>query len=280
METTNTAITTIDDKRLITVMQNSLYPGAKEDSVRLVLDYCRARGLDPLQKPVHIVPMWNAKTEKFEDVIMPGLNLYRTQAAQSGLLAGIDDTEFGPVREFEYKGVKRGFGKKPDESYDITIKAPEWAKVKVRRILSNGAIGAFSHTEYFEEAVSLSKSGEPTPMWVKRPRGMLAKTAESQALRKAFPDIAGASETAEEMEGKTLFGEEQQTFSALTPEEKKIADEARAAAEYGTEAFRTWFKSIPPESRKALQLTGFDELKQIAAKADLKKKAQDAEVVA
>ena len=116
-------------------------------------------------------------------------------------------------------------------------------------------------------------------MWVKRPRGMLAKTAESQALRKAFPDIVGASETAEEMEGKTLFGEELQTFSALIPEEKKIADEARAAAEYGTVAFRTWFKSISAESRKALELTGFDELKQIADKADLKKKAQDVEVV-
>ncbi len=38
-------------------LKNSIYPGAKDESVMMALDYCRARNLDPLLKPVHLVPM-------------------------------------------------------------------------------------------------------------------------------------------------------------------------------------------------------------------------------
>ncbi|RTP22767.1 recombinase RecT, partial [Enterobacter hormaechei] len=38
-------------------LKNSIYPGAKDESVMMALDYCRARQLDPLLKPVHLVPM-------------------------------------------------------------------------------------------------------------------------------------------------------------------------------------------------------------------------------
>ncbi len=40
-------------------------------------------------------------------------------------------------------------------------------------------------------------------MWLKRPRGQIAKCAAAQALRLAFPE-GGAQPTAEEMEGKAL----------------------------------------------------------------------------
>lgn len=41
-----------------TALKTSLYPGASDTSVDMVLAYCQAADLDPMTKPVHIVPMW------------------------------------------------------------------------------------------------------------------------------------------------------------------------------------------------------------------------------
>ena len=47
----------MNEAELMQVLQNSIYPGADPASIKLVIGYCRAGHLDPLQKPVHIVPM-------------------------------------------------------------------------------------------------------------------------------------------------------------------------------------------------------------------------------
>jgi phage recombination protein Bet len=91
----NTALSTMTEAELCNVLQTSLYPGAALDSIKMVLGYCKAAGLDPMHKPVHIVPMWDSKAKQMRDVIMPGVGLYRTQAARSQQLAGITEPEFG-----------------------------------------------------------------------------------------------------------------------------------------------------------------------------------------
>lgn len=262
------AVQLAEDQKTIQVLQNSLYPGAKAESVQMVLAYCKARHLDPFLKPVHIVPMYDKTLKANRDVIMPGLNLYRTQAAESGKLAGIDEVQFGPMRDFTFKGQEKEYKTQQTASFDITIAAPEWAKVTVRRILSNGTIGAFTSTEFFEEAISLSKDGKPTPMWVKRPRGMLSKTAESQALRKAFPDL-GAAETAEEMTGRSLSIED----TPPSPPENdahnlEICEKAFAAANEGTESYKEFWKSITQEDRKAIAAAYPQGLRRVAEEAD------------
>jgi len=193
----------MSEQELVSVLSSSIYPGAKPESIKLAIGYCRAAGLDPLQKPVHIVPM-DVKTGKKDDkgkdiyekrdVVMPGVGLYRIQAARSGEYAGMTEPEFGPD-----KTVKLG---KDDSRTEYTF--PEWCKVTVRRVVGGREV-AFTAIEYWLEnyATAGRWTTEPNAMWKRRPRGQLAKCAEAQALRKAFPEI-GAQPTADEMEGRVL----------------------------------------------------------------------------
>ena len=49
------ALTVAEQNEAIrTALKTSLYPGASDASVDLVLAYCRASGLDPMTKPAHI----------------------------------------------------------------------------------------------------------------------------------------------------------------------------------------------------------------------------------
>lgn len=176
----------LKEEELIPVLQASLYPGAKPESIKLVLGYCKAAGLDPMQKPVHLVPMSVKKPgggrDEYEwrDVVMPGIGLYRVQAARTGQLAGIDEPVFGPEVE--------KFG----------IKFPEWCKVTVYRMIGGQRV-AFTALEFWEENYATQKrdSDAPNAMWKRRPRGQLAKCTEAQGLRKAFPEL-GAQPTADE----------------------------------------------------------------------------------
>ena len=209
-----TAINTTNeiDQHIWSALKNSLYTGARDESIKMVLDYCKAAKLDPMQKPVHIVPMSvrNAVTGKYEykDVVMPGVGLYRIQAARSNQYAGVSEPEFGEDVTCNLGGVE--------------ITYPKWCRVTVKKIVNN-TIVEFTAKEYWLENYA-SKKDERTPntMWQKRPYGQIAKCAEAQALRKAFPEIVGQHPTAEEMEGKDITDLEIEVKN-ITPKAQNIS---------------------------------------------------------
>ena len=183
-----------------TALKTSLYPGASDDSVEMVLAYCRAGGLDPMTKPVHIVPMWVPEKKEggrvvrpggMRDVVMPGIELYRTKAHRTGEYAGQDEAEFGPVVDGVLGSAR--------------VSYPEWCRVTVYR-LTGGQRVPYSAKVYWLESYATAgrDTDAPNAMWKKRPFGQLEKCAEALALRKAFPEAVGAQPTAEEMEGKSL----------------------------------------------------------------------------
>jgi len=213
------------DQHIWSALKNSLYTGAKDESIKLVLDYCKAAKLDPMQKPVHIVPMSvkNAQTGRYEykDVVMPGVGLYRIQAARSNQYAGVSEPEFGEDVTCNLGGVN--------------ITYPKWCKVTVKKLVNN-TIVEFTAKEYWLEnyATASKESIAPNTMWKKRPYGQIAKCAEAQALRKAFPEIISQHPTAEEMEGKDINDLEME-IKNITPKAQNISSKLDSVLQNITE---------------------------------------------
>jgi phage recombination protein Bet len=186
-------------KNILKVIKDTLYPGSSDEEARMIIEYCTARKVDPMLKPVHLVPMYVSSGRKdankkdikiMRTVVMPGIGLYRIIAERSGCYAGLSDPIFGEDVT-EAIGIKK-------------ITYPKWCKITVKKILSNGCIAEFSATEYWKENYASKSKDDSTPnaMWDKRTYAQLAKCAEAQALRKAFPDSVGNEYTYEEIQGK------------------------------------------------------------------------------
>lgn len=231
-----------------TALKTSLYPGATDESVDMVLAYCRAGGLDPMTKPVHIVPMWVPEKKQgnrvispagMRDVIMPGIELYRTKAHRTGEYAGQDEATFGPTIEENLGG--------------LNVRYPEWCSVAVYRLV-NGNPVRYSAKAYWLESYATQKrdSDAPNAMWKKRPFGQLEKCAEALALRKAFPEAVGAQPTAEEMEGRVIDGE---ATAVRQDEQQQISRQLPA---YATDKFAenlpAWGEAITSGKKTASQI--------------------------
>lgn len=232
------------DDELIPTLRNSLFPGATDQSIKMVLGWCRATGKDPMKKPVHIVPMSVKKPgtrDQYEwrDVLMPGIVDYRTDAARTGQYAGNDEAAFGP-------DVQGAFG--PQGNVRVTY--PEWCEFKVYRLV-NGERCAFSsgRVRWLESYATAGKDSDaPNAMWKKRPYGQLEKCAEAMALRRAFPEV-GAQPTADEMVGKPMDVDEVVVDGVIVQTSEPAPAPAPAGPEpWPAEAFARWLTTKAQEA--------------------------------
>lgn len=210
-------------------LSKSLFPGAAGESICMVWDYCKARGLDPMKKPCHIVPMRvkDAKTGEYRwrDVVLPGIYELRTTAQRTGQYLGHSEPKYGPMVDL--------FG----------VTAPEWCAMTIYRWhAASGQKVEFPVRVYFTEAVGTKtdkKSGEisANDRWAKAPIQMLTKCAEAAGLREAFPDELGGTHTAEEMDGATARSQEAPaaTTTSLAEIKRNAAPKPDHAAELGLE---------------------------------------------
>lgn len=200
-------------------LKGSLFPGASNDSILMAVDYCKARQLDVMKKPCHIVPM-NVKDAKtgtygWRDVILPGIYEYRITAHRTGLFMGRSTFEYGPIEPY------------------LGVDAPAWCEVSVYRwnTLAKEKM-EFRVRVVFSEVANTKKdkqSGEIhlNEKWSKSPTQMLTKCTEAAALREAFPDEFGGEATAEEMEGRVI---DMPAEPAVSAKPRTAAPRARAAA--------------------------------------------------
>ena len=138
-----------------------------KDEFDYFLAVARHLGLDPLRRQIYCVKRGQRA------VVQTGIDGYRAIASRTGMLAGIDDAEYGP---------------EDDKGH------PAWARVTVYRLVK-GHRYAFTATARWKEY-----KPDASPMWDRMPFLMLAKCAEALALRKAFPAELSGIYTDAEME--------------------------------------------------------------------------------
>jgi hypothetical protein len=187
---------------------------------------------------------------------MPGIGLYRIQASRTGELAGIDEPEFGPM--------KSAHG----------IEYPDYCKVTVYRMIGGQRV-QFTACEFWEEnyATAGRETQSPNAMWKRRPRGQIAKCAEAQALRKAFPEL-GSQPTADETIIDADVIDSQPTFAVAKKAKPEATDvtpkTAKAAADAVNEVLGD--PHFTSTSRQAAE--GSTDLVGAGEIAYLKKKAE------
>lgn len=156
------------------MIRDSFMSGASKEDAAMLMEVARTRRLNPLLKQVHFVSRYDKKKQRNVWSVQVSIDGLRAIAERTGKYDGQDEAEFGPLSQHGY---------------------PQWARVKVyRKDWSRPAVG----TAYWEEYVQLYEE-RPTKFWNTMPRVMLAKCAESIAMRKAFPEDMSGLYTPEEM---------------------------------------------------------------------------------
>ena len=167
----NKSLMTFDDGQ-IGLIKRTVAEGATDDELAMFLHQCKRTGLDPLARQIYF-QKYNTKNGARVSIIT-GIDGYRLVASRTGDYAGNDSPEFE--------------GKLEQTRYNKSFNAPYKATVTVWKFVRGHRVG-FSSSAYWLEYYPGDKKGA---MWEKMPHVMLAKCAESAALRKAFPaDLSG-----------------------------------------------------------------------------------------
>ena len=178
----------INDRAVLDNIRNSLMPKASDAELHFFAAVCNRSKLDPFQRQIYGIHRWNAQAGREVMVIQVGIDGFRAIAEQSKDYAGQDAPEWCD---------------KDGKWTDVWLSdvPPAAARVKVYRKGSDRPIvGIVTWKEFCQT----TKDGSAQGLWKKMPSLMLAKCAEAQALRKAFPaDLAGI-QTSDEPSMDTL----------------------------------------------------------------------------
>jgi hypothetical protein len=155
--------------------------------------------------------------------IQTGIDGFRLIAERSGRYVGSEE-EWGPARQD---------GK------------PEWARVTVYKLV-NGTAYPFRAVAHWDEYAQ--ESGN---QWTKMPRLMLAKCAESLALRKAFPqELSGLYTTDEMGQADNSTPQTSAGDPVFERAEAKAAEETRLASADVQAALSARLADLPVDYRK------------------------------
>ncbi len=229
--------------RQIEIIKNSICRGVSDDEFEIFLMACEKTGLDPFMKQIYAVKRkCKTDTGAWVDImtIQTGIDGYRVIAERTSCYA--------PGAEPTYTYKENG--------------SLESASAYVKKQTKDGTWHIVSACAYMDEYLQTyhdKSTGQQKAkgMWGTMPRTMLAKCAESIALRKAFPAEMSGLYTKEEMDQadnsiiNKINVEPEQIHVELTIGEKKRIEELKERHGIENVVYSKYIEKISSKCKKS-----------------------------